>query len=61
LAAERCRGVLIQDHLGQLYFQLKRYRDAAGAFDRALAGDREGIEVDAVTRKRDEAKRLAGG
>jgi len=52
---------IVQDHLGDLYFELERYRDAAAAFDRALAGDRAGIDVAAVTRKRDRARRLAGG
>jgi tetratricopeptide (TPR) repeat protein len=51
---------VIQDHLGELYFQLKRYRDAATAWDRALGGDREGIDAAAVTRKRDRARELAG-
>jgi tetratricopeptide (TPR) repeat protein len=51
---------VIQDHLGDLYFQLKRFRDAQAAFDRALAGDRDGIDVAAVTKKRDRARELAG-
>jgi tetratricopeptide (TPR) repeat protein len=51
---------VIQDHLGELYFQLKRYKDAAEAWDHALAGDRQDIDVAAVTRKRDRARQLAG-
>jgi len=51
---------VIQDHLGELYFQLKQYRDAAAAWDRALAGDRAGIDAAAITKKRDRAKALAG-
>jgi tetratricopeptide (TPR) repeat protein len=54
------RVSVIQDHLGQLYFQLKLYRDAASAFDRALSGDREDLDVAAVTKRRDRARELAG-
>jgi tetratricopeptide (TPR) repeat protein len=62
---ERAAAVLpetsvIQDHLGDVYFGLKRYRDAARTWDRALAGDREGIDVAGVTAKRDRARELAG-
>jgi tetratricopeptide (TPR) repeat protein len=51
---------IIQDHLGDVYFGLKRYREAAGAWDRALAGDREDLDIPAVTAKRDRARELAG-
>jgi predicted Zn-dependent protease len=54
------KNSVIQDHLAQLYFQLKRYRDAATAWDRALAGDRAGIAVADITKKRDKARELAG-
>ena len=54
------RVSVIQDHLGQLYFQMKRYREAASAFDRALTGDREELDVAAVTKRRDRARELAG-
>jgi predicted Zn-dependent protease len=50
----------VLDHLAESLFQLKRYRDAAAAWDRALAGNREGIDVGDVTRKRDRARELAG-
>lgn len=50
---------VVQDHLGDLYFQMKRFREAVVAFDRALAGDREGIDAAAVTKKRDRARELA--
>jgi tetratricopeptide (TPR) repeat protein len=59
-AAARPKNSVIQDHLGDLYVQVKRYRDAVAAFDRALAGDRAGIDVPAVTKKRDRARELAG-
>jgi len=52
---------VIQDHLGDLYVQLKRFREAVGAFERALAGDRLGIDVAEVERKRARARELAGG
>jgi tetratricopeptide (TPR) repeat protein len=51
---------VIQEHLGDLYFQLKRYADAATAFDRALAGDRDGVDAGALTKKRDRARTLTG-
>lgn len=54
------RVSVIQDHLGQLYFQMKKYREAATAFDRALSGDREDLDVTAVTKRRDRARELAG-
>lgn len=49
----------VQDHLGDAYVGLKRYREAAEAFTRALTGDRDGIDVAALTRKRDRARELA--
>ena len=49
---------LLQDHLASAYFAAKRYKDAADAWTRALAGDREGIDVAAVTKKRDAARAL---
>jgi tetratricopeptide (TPR) repeat protein len=60
-AAALPRTSLIQDHLGDLYAQLRRFRDAADAWDRALTGDRQGIDPAAVTRKRDRARQQAGG
>ncbi len=60
-AAALPKTSVIQDHLGDLYFQMKRYREAVDAFDRALSGDRVGIDGDAVQKKRDRARELAGG
>ena len=51
---------VIQDHLGELYFQLKLYREAAEAWDHALAGDRAGVDVGAITKSRDRARALSG-
>jgi tetratricopeptide (TPR) repeat protein len=48
------------DHLGDALFGLKRYREAVATWDRALAGERTGIDADAVTKKRDRARQLAG-
>ena len=53
------KASLVQSHLGEVYFQLKRYRDAADAWTRALAGDRAEIDVAVVTQKRDRARELA--
>ena len=52
---------VVQDHLGDLYLEMKRYTDAVAAFDRALDGDRDGIDAAAITRKRDRARALAAG
>ena len=46
--------------LGDYYFELKRYRDAAEAFDRALSSDKTAIDAAGVTQKRDRARELAG-
>ena len=54
------RVSVISDHLGDLYLQLKRYAEAATAFDRALSGDRDGIDAAAIEKKRNRARDLAG-
>ena len=46
--------------LGDYYFGLKRYREAADAFDRALSSDKTAIDAPGVTQKRDRARELAG-
>ena len=58
-AAAEPRVSVIQNHLAETYFRLKRYADAATTWDRALAGDHENIDVAAVTQKRDKARQLA--
>jgi Flp pilus assembly protein TadD len=55
------RTSVIQEHLGELYLRLKRYRDAAAAFERALSGDRQGIDTATVARQLERARELAGG
>lgn len=60
-AAAMPRTSVVQDHLGDLYLQIKRYKDAAEAFGRALTGDRIGIDPVNVEEKRARARALAGG
>lgn len=50
---------MVQEHLGDVYMTLKRYREAADTYTRALAGDRDGIDVPGLTAKRDRARELA--
>jgi tetratricopeptide (TPR) repeat protein len=58
-AAAQPRASVIQNHLAETYFRLKRYADAATTWDRALAGDHDGINIADVTQKRDKARQLA--
>ena len=58
-AAAEPRSSVIQSHLAEAYFKMKRYADAAKQWDRALAGDRNGIDVAVITEKRDRARQLA--
>jgi tetratricopeptide (TPR) repeat protein len=58
-AAAQPRASVIQNHLAETYFRLKRYADAAATWDRALAGDHDGIDIADVTQKRDKARQLA--
>ncbi len=50
----------VQSSLADLHFDAKRYKEAAQAWDRALAGDQQGIDVADITRKRDRARALSG-
>jgi tetratricopeptide (TPR) repeat protein len=59
-AAELPRNSVVQDHYGDLLFKLRRYADAAAAWQRALDGDGEEIERAAVERKLRTAKGKAG-
>jgi Flp pilus assembly protein TadD len=58
-AAASPRASVVQSHLAEAYFRLKRYADAATTWDKALAGDHDGIDVAAITEKRDKARQLA--
>jgi tetratricopeptide (TPR) repeat protein len=58
-AAALPKTSVIQDHLAELYFRLKQYPEAVAAWDKALDGDRAGIDVAVITQKRDRAKALA--
>ena len=48
---------VIQDHFGDLMLRLGRYDDAVAAWEAALAGDREDLDVTAVERKIQAAQR----
>ncbi len=42
---------VVQDHLGDLRFKQQRYRDAAAAWEQALAGDGQAIDRDKIEKK----------
>jgi predicted negative regulator of RcsB-dependent stress response len=46
----------IQDHLGDLFARRGRLADAVGAWTRALAGDGQDIDKDAIEKKISGAK-----
>ena len=48
---------VVQDHLGDLLHRLGRVDEAIAAWERALNGDRDGIDPDVVQRKIDDAGR----
>ncbi len=53
------RNSVVQDHMGDLLFRFERYAEAIDAWERALAGDREGVDAAAVEAKiRDARDRL---
>ncbi len=53
------RNSVVQDHMGDLLFRFERYAEAIDAWERALAGDREGVEAEALEAKiRDARARL---
>jgi tetratricopeptide (TPR) repeat protein len=60
-AAQLPSNSVVQDHLGDALSALGRHADAIGAWQRALAGDRESIDVAAIegkiTRAREQASR----
>ena len=53
------RNSVVQDHMGDLLFRFERYAEAIDAWERALAGDREGVDAAALAAKiRDARARL---
>ena len=54
------RNSVVQDHLGDLLFRLERYAEAISAWERALAGDGETVDLSVIQSKiRDSQARLA--
>ena len=49
---------VVQDHLGDLLFRLERYAEAISAWERALAGDGETVDVSAIEGKVRDAQSL---
>jgi hypothetical protein len=41
----------VQDHLGDLRYRQRRYRDAEAAWERALAGDGQSIDRAKIEKK----------
>ena len=48
---------VIQDHFGDLMLKLERYGDAIAAWERALAGDGDEVEVSSIEQKIGDARR----
>jgi len=45
------RNSIVQDHFGDLLFRLERFAEAISAWERALAGDGEGIDLSVIEGK----------
>ena len=45
------RNSVVQDHLGDLFFRLEQYADAISAWERALAGDGDGVDLSVIRGK----------
>ena len=53
------RNSVVQDHLGDLLFRLERYAEAISAWERALAGDGDTVDLSVIQSKiRDSQARL---
>ena len=50
------RNSVVQDHLADLLFKIERYDEAVTAWERALAGDRDGVDVFGIERKLGDAR-----
>ena len=55
-ASKMPNNSVVQDHLGDLRFQQRRYADAAAAWERSLAGDGESIDRPRILKKIQDAK-----
>jgi tetratricopeptide (TPR) repeat protein len=56
-AAQLPRNSVVQDHWGDVLFALKQRDAAIAAWERAIAGDGEQVDLAAIRRKVDEARR----
>ena len=45
------RNSVVQDHLGDLFFRLEQYAEAISAWERALAGDGDGVDLSVIQGK----------
>ena len=50
------RNSVVQDHLADLLFRIERYEEAVLAWERALAGDLDGVDVSGIERKLGDAR-----
>lgn len=57
--AQLQRNSVVQDHLGDVLFELERYGEAVEAWERALAGDLDGVDLSTIEDKLRDARRLA--
>lgn len=56
-AAAMAANSVVQDHLGDVLARRRRWAEAAAAYERALAGDRESVDVAAIERKLRDVRR----
>ena len=47
---------VVQDHLGDLLYNIERYAEAVVVWERALAGDRDGVDLSEIERKLSDAR-----
>jgi predicted Zn-dependent protease len=59
-AAKLPESSVVQDHLGELRFKQQRFADAAAAWERALAGDRDSIDSEKIEKRLRDARARAG-
>ena len=51
------RNSVVQDHLGDLLFRLEQYAEAISAWERALAGDGDGVDLSVIQDKIGDSQR----